>query len=81
MGDHFPQIWKPVVAAVNGWAAGAGFYLLLASTDIRIASDRSRYLLAMTSRGAVGAGPRRNVANAAGALRRRHAHPVDRRGR
>ena len=57
MGDHFPQIWKPVVAAVNGWAAGAGFYLLLASTDIRIASDRSRYLLAMTSRGAVGAGP------------------------
>ncbi len=57
MGDHFPQIWKPVVAAVNGWAAGAGFYLLLASTDIRIASDKSRYLLAMTSRGAVGAGP------------------------
>ena len=57
MGDHFPQIWKPVVAAVNGWAAGAGFYLLLSSTDIRIASDTSRYLLAMTSRGSVGAGP------------------------
>ncbi|MBT6681741.1 MAG: enoyl-CoA hydratase/isomerase family protein, partial [Chloroflexi bacterium] len=25
MGDHYPQIWKPVVAPVNGWAAGAGF--------------------------------------------------------
>ena len=57
MGDHFPRIWKPVVAAVNGWAAGAGFYLLLSSTDIRIASDKSRYFLAMTSRGSVGAGP------------------------
>src|SRR5262245_1536707 len=23
MGDHYPRVWKPVIAAVNGWAAGA----------------------------------------------------------
>ena len=22
MGDHYPRVWKPVIAAVNGWAAG-----------------------------------------------------------
>ena len=35
LGDHYPQIWKPVIGAINGWAAGAGFYLMLTSTDIR----------------------------------------------
>ena len=25
-GDHYPRVWKPVIAAVNGWAAGAGLY-------------------------------------------------------
>ncbi len=28
LGDHYPQIWKPVIGAINGWAAGAGFYLI-----------------------------------------------------
>ena len=23
LGDHYAQIWKPVIAAINGWAAGA----------------------------------------------------------
>jgi enoyl-CoA hydratase/carnithine racemase len=58
MGDHYPQIWKPVIAAVNGWAVGAGFYLLLASTDIRVASaERARFKLGMLSNGLVGGGP------------------------
>ena len=58
MGDHYPQIWKPVVAAVNGWAAGAGFYLVLGSTDIRIAcEEHARFKFALLSQGWVGNGP------------------------
>jgi hypothetical protein len=26
MGDHYPRVWKPVIAMVNGWAAGAGLH-------------------------------------------------------
>ena len=58
MADHFPRIHKPVVAAVNGWAVGAGLYLLLASTDIRIAAEgNARFRFGLISRGWVGAGP------------------------
>ena len=57
-GDHYPRVWKPVIAAVNGWAAGAGMYILLASTDIRIASaEHARFKFALTTQGWVGNGP------------------------
>ncbi len=57
-GDHYPQIWKPVIAAVNGWAVGAGFYLLLTSTDIRIAcEEHARFRYGLLSRGWLGGGP------------------------
>lgn len=58
MADHFPRISKPVIAAVNGWAVGAGLYLLLASSDIRIAArGNARFRFGLISRGWIGAGP------------------------
>ena len=58
MGDHYPRVWKPVIAAVNGWAAGAGLYILLSSTDIRIASaEHARFRFGLTAQGWLGHGP------------------------
>jgi enoyl-CoA hydratase/carnithine racemase len=58
MGDHYPRVWKPVIAAINGWAAGAGMYMLLTSTDIRIASaENAMFKFGLLTQGWVGNGP------------------------
>ena len=58
LGDHYPQIWKPVIGAINGWAAGAGFYIMLTSTDIRVAcEEHAQFKFALLSQGWVGNGP------------------------
>lgn len=58
MGDHYPRVWKPVIAAVNGWAAGAGMYMVLASSDIRLASaENAKFKFGLTSQGWLGHGP------------------------
>jgi enoyl-CoA hydratase/carnithine racemase len=58
LGDHYPQVWKPVIGAINGWAAGAGFYMMLTSTDIRLACrEHARFKFALLSQGWVGGGP------------------------
>lgn len=46
------EIWKPVIAAVNGYCLGGGMTLLLA-TDIRIAVPRAEFGLAEVKRGVI----------------------------
>ena len=47
---YFAEIRKPVIAAINGIAAGIGFSLTLVS-DFRIASDNARFTTAFVRRG------------------------------
>ena len=44
------EVWKPVVAAVNGYCLGGGMTLLLA-TDIRLASEKATFGLSEVHRG------------------------------
>jgi E-phenylitaconyl-CoA hydratase len=46
------EIWKPVIAAVNGYCLGGGMTLLLA-TDIRIAAEHATFGLSEVKRGMI----------------------------
>lgn len=46
------EVWKPIIAAVNGYCLGGGMTLLMA-TDIRIASETATFSLAEVKRGVV----------------------------
>ena len=46
------EVWKPVIAAVNGYCIGGGMTLLLA-TDIRVASTSATFSLAEVKRGVI----------------------------
>lgn len=46
------EVWKPIIAAVNGYCLGGGMTLLMA-TDIRIASENATFSLAEVKRGVV----------------------------
>ena len=48
------RLWKPVIAAVNGYCLAAGFEILLLMTDIRIASENAKFGLAEVLRGLAG---------------------------
>lgn len=44
------EVWKPIIAAVNGYCLGGGMTLLLA-TDIRIAAEHATFNVAEVKRG------------------------------
>ena len=48
------EMWKPVVAAVNGYCVGGGMTLLLA-TDIRVAASHATFGLSEVKRGVIAA--------------------------
>jgi enoyl-CoA hydratase/carnithine racemase len=55
-GIHYGmELWKPVIAAVNGYCLGGGLELAL-SCDIRIGSENSSYGLPEVSRGIIPGG-------------------------
>ena len=46
------EVWKPVIAAINGLCLGGGMTLLL-GTDIRVAADHATFSLAEVKRGII----------------------------
>jgi hypothetical protein len=57
MGVHYPRVRRSSRRSTAG-PAGAGLYILLASTDIRIASaEYARFNFALTTQGWLGHGP------------------------
>jgi enoyl-CoA hydratase/carnithine racemase len=50
--SYFPAIGKPIIAAVNGPAAGLGFIMAM-YCDLRFASDQARFSTAFARRGLI----------------------------
>lgn len=50
-------VYKPIIAAINGFCYAAAMNLMCAATDIRIASDTATFCYAEVLRGFSGAGP------------------------
>jgi E-phenylitaconyl-CoA hydratase len=48
------EVWKPIIAAVNGYCLGGGVTLLLA-TDIRVACESATFSVAEVKRGLIAA--------------------------
>jgi E-phenylitaconyl-CoA hydratase len=48
------EVWKPVIAAINGYCLGGGMTLMLA-TDIRIAAEHATFGLSEVKRGIIAA--------------------------
>jgi E-phenylitaconyl-CoA hydratase len=48
------EVWKPVIAAINGYCLGGGMTLMLA-TDIRVASTKATFGLSEVKRGIIAA--------------------------
>ncbi len=46
------EVWKPIIAAINGYCLGGGMTLMLA-TDIRIAATHATFSLAEVKRGVI----------------------------
>ena len=48
------EVWKPVIAAINGYCLGGGMTLMLA-TDVRIAAEHATFGLSEVKRGIIAA--------------------------
>src|ERR1700694_3738260 len=46
------EVWKPIIAAVNGFCVGGGMTMLF-STDIRVASEHATFSLSEVKRGII----------------------------
>ena len=53
--DGYVDVWKPIIAAIDGWCVGGGMELALAC-DIRIATAKSRFGLAEPKIGRISRG-------------------------
>lgn len=54
--NHGIEVWKPVIAAINGYCLGGGMTLILA-TDISVASENATFSFAEVKRGVIGVVP------------------------